>query len=130
MSNNFDEKKTEEEYEKLIGSVNKDMIQKVIDHIAEIMDKFKTIPVLGEYLQYIPTMAEVLVDYIKGNYTQIPWRTIAAITVALLYVLSPLDLIPDWIPVAGYIDDAFVMKICMDLIKDDLDAYKAWKNSK
>ena len=39
------------------------------------------------------------------NYKKIPFGTIAAVVASLLYFVSPIDVIPDFIPVIGYIDD-------------------------
>ena len=47
------------------------------------------------------------------------------IVVALIYVLSPIDIIPDAIPVAGIIDDAFVIKLIYDVIQDEFEKWKA-----
>ena len=47
------------------------------------------------------------------------------IVVALIYVLSPIDIIPDAIPVAGIIDDAFVIKLVYDVIRDEFEKWKA-----
>jgi uncharacterized membrane protein YkvA (DUF1232 family) len=44
-------------------------------------------------------------------------------------VLSPVDLIPDFIPGIGLIDDAAVVVACLNLIQSDFEAYKAWKGS-
>ena len=68
-------------------------------------------------------------DFYEGNYKEVPWGTIAAIVVALLYFVSPIDLIPDFIPVAGYIDDAFVISLAMKFIKDDIERYREWKKN-
>ena len=52
----------------------------------------------------------------------------ALVTIAaLLYVLSPIDLIPDFIPVVGYVDDALVVAVCIKLVQADLDKYRDWK---
>ena len=48
--------------------------------------------------------------------------------VGLLYVLNPIDIIPDFIPFIGRIDDALVLKFCLKLIEKDLSKYKKWKN--
>ena len=69
-------------------------------------------------------------DYASGEYRDIPFNIVAAVGAALLYVLSPIDLIPDFIPVIGYLDDAAVIAFCLSLIERDLAAYKVWKNSK
>jgi len=54
--------------------------------------------------------------------------TIAAIIGSLLYIFSPIDLIPDLIPVAGLLDDAAVLGLCLNGISADLKNYSAWKN--
>ena len=53
----------------------------------------------------------------------LPWRTVAAITAALLYFVNPFDIVPDFIPVIGYLDDVVVIGACMKLIQPDLRAY-------
>jgi uncharacterized membrane protein YkvA (DUF1232 family) len=66
-------------------------------------------------------------DYRKGKYTAVPWFTIAAIASALLYVLSPIDLIPDFIPGLGYLDDVTVLTIVTGWVDSDLHRYLDWK---
>jgi uncharacterized membrane protein YkvA (DUF1232 family) len=57
----------------------------------------------------------------------LPWRTVSAVTAALLYFVSPIDLIPDFIPVIGYLDDLLVLGLCVRLVRDDLREYAARK---
>lgn len=57
----------------------------------------------------------------------IPWKTAAAITAALLYFVNPFDLVPDFIPVIGYLDDAVVVGACLKFIQSDLRAYASSK---
>lgn len=42
-------------------------------------------------------------------------------------MLSPIDLIPDFIPVVGYVDDALVVAACLAMVESDLEIYKEWK---
>jgi len=57
----------------------------------------------------------------------VPIGTVSAIGFALLYVLNPLDLVPDVLPVVGLLDDAAVVSACVVLVEQDLHAYNAWR---
>ena len=74
-------------------------------------------------------MINLIIDYVKGDYTNVPWNTIAAITGAIIYFVSPIDVIPDFIPVVGYVDDLTMIKFTLDLVSEDLIKYKQWKNN-
>lgn len=75
--------------------------------------------------QDIKLLYSMLSDAVKGRY-KLPYRTIAAISFTLLYFVNPFDLIPDMIPVVGYIDDAFVVSLCIKFIGTDLEKYRKW----
>jgi len=66
---------------------------------------------------------ELLKDWWHGKYTEIPWASIALITFAIIYFLDPADLIPDFIPGVGYIDDAAVLALVWKAIEHDLKKY-------
>ena len=73
-----------------------------------------------------------LYDFIKdicsGKY-KASWFAITMVAVGLIYLLSPIDLIPDAIPVAGMIDDAFVLKLIYDAIKDEINNWKSQRTA-
>lgn len=77
----------------------------------------------------IKLMLSLITDFISGNYKEIPWNIIAAITGALVYFISPIDAIPDFIPVVGYMDDALVISLALAFSKEDLMKYKIWKDA-
>lgn len=82
---------------------------------------------LSEWWQELKLMLGLLNDYRKGDYRQVPWKVIAAITGAVIYFVSPLDVVPDFLPLAGYLDDALVIKLALDLARADLARYAHWK---
>lgn len=67
-------------------------------------------------------------DYVNGNYTEIPKRSIIAIIGGLIYFLSPIDVVPDFIPVLGFIDDVFILNLVYKQVVKDLEKYKIWKD--
>lgn len=62
-------------------------------------------------------------DYLSGRYTRVPVVTVWMLIFALLYVVGPLDLIPDFIPGFGWLDDAFVVALVCRAIRRDLRRY-------
>jgi uncharacterized membrane protein YkvA (DUF1232 family) len=71
---------------------------------------------------------EMLRDYASGNYTNLPWRTVATLTATCLYLLTPIDIIPDFIAFFGLIDDAALLYAAMHLIREDLLEYIRFKS--
>ena len=72
-------------------------------------------------------MISLIRNYVKKEYTEIPLGTIIAILSALIYIISPIDFVPDAIPGAGYIDDALVIGACLKLVSSDVDDYEKWR---
>lgn len=122
-------KQAEEELKKGAKNVTEEDLKKVINKRDEIEEKFRDNGPLGRFISDLKLMFSVIQDYISGEYREIPWWSIAAIVAALLYVLSPIDLIPDFIPVFGYIDDALVVAACLAMVEQDLQNYKDWKKN-
>ncbi len=109
----------------------KDEDVEIVMHNEEaISEKLSNASPLRKYAELGKIMFAMLKDVKKGNYTSVPWFTIASIVVALLYVLNPFDLVPDFIPGIGYIDDLAVLSISMGWIETDLHKYLDWRLGK
>lgn len=72
-------------------------------------------------------MLEMAKAYVRRDYRQVPVRTILAIIGAAIYVINPIDIIPDFIPGIGYLDDAFVIGMVLKQIRTDLQRFKDWQ---
>jgi uncharacterized membrane protein YkvA (DUF1232 family) len=70
----------------------------------------------------------MLFDYLKGEYKDLSATGLATIILSLLYLIFPVDFIPDFIPFAGQGDDLIILYIAYMLLQDDIDKYKKWKN--
>ncbi len=77
---------------------------------------------VGELILQLELTYEMLRCSYKKE-CKFPWKTTAALAAALLYFLNPFDIIPDFIPGIGYVDDLAALGIAFKLIRDDLRAY-------
>jgi len=82
---------------------------------------------LAEVWVYLTALFRLLRAYIRKDYRDIPWVSIVLVIVAIIYFVSPIDLMPDIIPWIGLIDDASVIAFVVAQIKADLDNFLAWE---
>ena len=105
-------------------------VDEVIKREGKLSFLMSSVKMLKKYYKLVDVMMMMIKDYRKGNYKAVPWFTIAAIGGSLLYILSPFDLIPDFIPGLGYLDDITVLTIVVGWIDSDLHRYLDWKLEK
>ena len=105
-----------------------DSIKLILGKEDKIKQQLKNDRGLERYTNDLLLLMSLVKDYYQGNYRNIPYKTIAAGVVGLLYLINPIDIIPDFIPFIGQIDDALVLKFCLKLMEKDLVKYKTWKN--
>lgn len=65
--------------------------------------------ILVDYLILLPDLFHLAVKLIFDR--RVPPENKGALVAAVIYVVSPLDLIPDTIPVAGWVDDLIILII-------------------
>ena len=126
MFTKTDKEKVNEKFESFDSYTEEDA-QKVMDN-QEKIEKIASNDTLHKYLVDIKLYFQMLGDVFTGKYKKVPVGTIAAIVGTLLYVLSPIDFIPDFIPVVGYLDDAAMLALCLNFTRFDVEEYK--KNKK
>jgi len=85
-------------------------------------------PALKKVLENVQQLYALFKDAVKGNYKLHP-ANVAMIGGGLLYFILPADLIPDFIPVVGYLDDLAVLTTIMNSLKGEINQYRDWKKA-
>ncbi len=67
--------------------------------------------------------------YAAGTYRDIAVRNIVLVVAAILYFVTPIDLIPDAIPGAGLIDDASILAFVLATLDVELVRFAAWERA-
>ena len=99
------------------------------DFLYRLEQKIKEMPLVGKKFTMIPVMISLVKNYVQGKYTTVPYGTILAILSALIYLLSQIDLIPDFLPGIGYLDDMAVVGFCITMVKTDIESYDVWRQA-
>ena len=64
----------------------------------------------------------------QGRYARFPVRSAFLLACATLYVVSPIDAIPDFIPFVGIIDDAAVLALVLRALRKDVAPFVDWES--
>lgn len=75
------------------------------------------------------TLVRLVRRYASGEYRQIATSTIVSGLAVLLYVLSPIDLIPDFIPVLGFLDDLSLVSWFIGKFHGELTRFREWEQT-
>lgn len=120
-------KKVDENFvKKGIETVSNTDFETVFDKKDQLFAKINH-PSWKKYKDKLILMFQFLKDVKLKNYPETPWKTLAAMIFTILYIINPLDIVPDFIPILGYIDDLTVFGFALKLINKDLDLYQDWR---
>lgn len=97
----------------------------------EAARKTKSIPKtpFADMWGHLQAMLRLIRAYYCGEYRDVKIANLVLIIGAIIYVLDPWDLIPDWIPGLGYLDDATVMAIAIQKTRETLDEFTTCETS-
>ena len=82
---------------------------------------------MSEALEGLQSLCRLINAWLRGKYTVVPWRTIVLSIAGIIYFVNPLDLIPDLLPIVGFLDDAGVLAFVLHSIRKDLDRFLDWE---
>ena len=123
--NDTDRERVGETFERGVNDFTEDDLNRVREN-AETAEKKSTH--LGQQVESFRLTWSLLQDYWAGAYTAVPWKLTAAIGFAMAYLVSPLDVIPDFI-LFGFVDDAAVFGLVVSAFQSELEDYKEWKKN-
>lgn len=124
--------KDEEIYEEIeieSSHIDNDDIDKILLKEKRIKDKYTRLEMnkFSKFIKQMKLAINLIKDFRNKSYTQVPWRTIALISAAILYFINPFDAVPDILPVFGIADDAVLFAAVFKSIQSDLEKYGKWK---
>ena len=105
---------------------SEDILNDVFEKEEAINEKMDT-EKLKAFADDVKIFFSMLKDFFTKKYTDVPVGTIMSLAGTLLYIFLPIDIIPDFIPGIGFIDDAAMIALCIRMAKLDIDKYKSWK---
>ena len=118
--------------DKIINSYQAHVKDVKPEDVAEKKDdtlkKIENVSALAGLIDNIRTAYDMVSDTVTGKYKGVSKSTLALLAGGLAYLALPIDLVPDFIPVAGWMDDAAVLGWIFMRCTDEFKKYRDFKN--
>ncbi len=82
---------------------------------------------VAEAQVHIQLLVRLIRAYASGEYRKLPWKSLVSIVGVLIYFVSPLDFIPDFLPIVGMTDDLALILWLFKTLSDDLSEFSQWE---
>lgn len=104
----------------------------LLELVQRVADKTRVLGVGASYSaakDHINIVVRMVRAYAKGEYRAISGKTLLRMVAVLVYFVSPLDFIPDVLPVLGLTDDIALILWLVSSVSDDIDRFREWERT-
>lgn len=81
----------------------------------------------GQIKERLAVMFRMIKAYAQGNYREVKVENIIILVAAVIYFVSPIDLLPDFIPITGLVDDFTILVWVYSRMKEEIDNFLLWE---
>lgn len=75
----------------------------------------------------ILTLIDLVKSVIKGDYKELETKNLILILAGFIYLISPIDFIPDFIPLLGFADDIALISFIFKAMAEEIEKFELWK---
>ncbi len=105
--------------------------QKLIELVRNVGEKISKVgrnSKVKKFIQPIQIFIRMIKAHFRGEH-RIALSTLGLIVLALVYFLSPIDIIPDFLGVLGFADDLSVVMAVYAKVKDEIEQFLEWERT-
>ncbi|MBS9522769.1 DUF1232 domain-containing protein [Litoribacter ruber] len=110
-------------------SKNEVKLKKLMDSASEKLHKFSSNPQVVEMIGHVDVLFRMIRAHVNGTYKGFSAKSLGMMVLGLVYFVTPVDLIPDFIPVIGYVDDLTVLLAVIKTLQSDIQKFVHWEQS-
>lgn len=82
---------------------------------------------MSEAQGQVQLLVRLIRAYASGEYRKLPWKSLLSVVGVLIYFVSPIDFIPDFLPIVGLTDDLALVFWLFKTLTDDLSDFSQWE---
>lgn len=101
--------------------------------LKNVLNKSKDLGVGGIFDSIrtkLVTIGSLVKAYASGEYRDVELKSLIIMIASLVYFLSPIDLLPDFLPFLGYADDIALLTFVLQNMRGEIEKFELWKMNK
>ncbi|MHA4736546.1 YkvA family protein [Dyadobacter sp. MSC1_007] len=103
---------------------------RLVELAKEVLGKLQHVGFKGNLAEFqtsVQMLIRMVKAYASGEYKGLPWKSLISIVAVLIYFVSPIDFIPDFLPVIGITDDVALVVWLIKTLGDDVRKFSEWE---
>jgi len=108
---------------------SKTKLNELLHFVSIKLQKFAENPQVREMTEHVEVLYRMVKAHVNGTYTGLSSRSVGLIAMGFIYFITPVDLIPDFIPFIGYVDDMSVLLAVGKSLQTDIVKFRVWENT-
>lgn len=104
-------------------------LKHLLAQVRDRLDKVSHNPKVQEALEPIMVFKRMIQAHRKGQF-KVSKKTLGLIVLGLVYFITPLDIIPDFLPIIGFADDLSVLIAIYQSVKHEVEEFKSWEKNR
>ena len=98
---------------------------------GQVSKKLETLnggnPLINQLMDHVQLFLRMITKSFTGEYSAFSNKTLLSLVFGLLYFVTPMDVVPDFIPLLGFSDDLSIIYFIIKNFKSDIEAFKVWE---
>ena len=112
---------------KVVGKKNK-LLLLCTQVLSRIQKGDSPTSVAKDALHQIKVLVDLIQCTVTGKYKDMQVKSLVTVVAALIYFLSPIDIIPDFIPLLGFVDDFALISWVFSTISSEVQLFEKWRS--
>ncbi|MFD2203450.1 YkvA family protein [Shivajiella indica] len=104
-------------------------LNKLISQVKERLEAVSHNPKVQSALEPIMVFKRMVQAHRSGDF-KVSKKTLGLIVLGLVYFVTPLDIIPDFLPLIGFTDDLSVLIAIFNSVKHEVEEFRSWENNR
>ena len=116
-------------FRQAISMINEQsQVKKLIWQVSQKLQKINSSnKQINELMEHVQLFLRMIKKSLSGEYSAFSHKTLLSLVFGLLYFVTPMDVVPDFVPLIGFSDDLSILYFIIKNFKSDIEAFKVWE---